>query len=256
MKSKTYLVLLLVCLVAVTAIAIGAVAMRQGQENETTKLLDINAQDDVVMNTEEVTTTQEATSRLVSSIDVTEEQGTFEDIDWGEEETEESTEEAIEKNTEHQTTVATEAVDTQVSNLHFAKEEGLIWPVDGNIIVDFNMDNTIYFKTLNQYKCSPAIAIQSELNNDVLCAASGEVTEVGTNEEIGNYVVMSLGDGYELTYGQLKDIQVNEGQVVDSQDLIGYINEPTKYYTLEGYNLYLKLTENGTPIDPIDYLNY
>lgn len=248
--------LLLVCLVAITAIAIGAIAMRQGNENETTKLLDINARDDVAMNTEEVTTTQEITSRLVSSIDVTQEQGTFMDIDFEEDTTEESTSAVVENVTEEQTTVVAEAVDTQVSNLHFDKNDILTWPVDGNVIVDFNMDNTIYFKTLNQYKCSPAIAIQSELNSEVLCAAQGEVIEVGTNEEIGNYVVMSLGDGFELTYGQLKDVQVNEGQVVESQDLIGYINEPTKYYTLEGYNLYLKLTENKTPIDPIDYLNY
>lgn len=253
MKSKTYLVLLLVCLIAVTAIAIGAVAMRQGGENETTNLLDINSPDDVAMNTEEVTTTQEPTSRLVSSIDVTESrEETFEDIEWEEE----TTEKVTEVQTTNETTSAAEAVDSQVSALHFDKEKGLTWPVDGNIIVDFNMENTIYFKTLNQYKCSPAIAIQSELNTEVLSAATGEVTKIGTNEELGNYVVMSLGDRYEVTYGQLKDIQVNEGQVVENQELIGYINEPTKYYVEEGYNLYLKLTENGMPIDPIDYLNY
>ena len=252
MKSKTYLGLLLVCLVAITVIAVGAVAIRQGKENETTEILDINSQEDVAMNTEEVTT-QEPTSKVVSSIDVTERnEETFEDIDWEEE----TTSNAIENATQAETTAITETVNAEVSKLHFDKNDILTWPVDGNVIVDFNMENTIYFKTLNQYKCSPAIAIQSELNNEVLCAATGEVVEVGTNEEIGNYVVMSLGDGYELTYGQLKDIQVNEGQVVESQELIGYINEPTKYYTLEGYNLYLKLTENGTPIDPIDYLNY
>lgn len=249
MKSKTYLMLLLVCLVAITAIAIGAISIKQRQENETTKLLDINARDGVAMNTQEVTTTEAVTTKVVSSMEITEsKEETFEDIA---RETE-----TTEKTTEVQTTIATEAVDTQVSSLHFAKDSGLTWPVDGNIVVDFNMDNTIYFKTLNQYKCSPAIAIQSELNNEVLSAANGEVTKVGTNEEIGNYVVMSLGDGYDITYGQLKDIQVNEGQIIESQELIGYINEPTKYYTLEGYNLYLKLTENGTPINPIDYLNY
>ncbi|MBE5926513.1 MAG: M23 family metallopeptidase [Lachnospiraceae bacterium] len=252
MKSKTYLGLLLVCLVAITVIAVGAVAIRQGKENETTEILDINSQEDVAMNTEEVTT-QEPTSKLVSSIDVTEKSDeTFEDID-GEEVT---TTKAMENTAQTETTAVAETVNAEVSKLHFDKNDILTWPVDGNVIVDFNMENTIYFKTLNQYKCSSAIAIQSELNNDVLCAATGEVVEVGTNEEIGNYVVMSLGDGYELTYGQLKDIQVNEGQVVESQELIGYINEPTKYYTLEGYNLYLKLTENGTPIDPLDYLNY
>ena len=53
-----------------------------------------------------------------------------------------------------------------------------------------------------------------------------------------------------------KDIQIEEGSAVSKGDLIGYISEPTKYYTVEGANLYLKLTNNGVAVDPLDYLNY
>ena len=38
--------------------------------------------------------------------------------------------------------------------------------------------------------------------------------------------------------------------------LIGYIGNPSKYYTVEGANLYMKMTHDGTPVDPLDYLNY
>ena len=35
------------------------------------------------------------------------------------------------------------------------------WPVNGNILLDYNMDQTVYFPTLDQYKLSPAIAVQA-----------------------------------------------------------------------------------------------
>ncbi len=32
--------------------------------------------------------------------------------------------------------------------------------------------------------------------------------------------------------------------------VIGFIAAPTKYFSVEGSNLYLKLTLNGAPVDP------
>ena len=37
-------------------------------------------------------------------------------------------------------------------------------------------------------------------------------------------------------------------------EVIGYISEPTKYYSEEGSNLYFELQKNGEPVDPLDYL--
>ena len=55
-------------------------------------------------------------------------------------------------------------------------------------------------------------------------------------------------------YGQLKDVTVEEGQVVESGTVLGYVNEPTKYYVKEGSNLYFAMTKDGTPIDPMIYM--
>ncbi len=41
---------------------------------------------------------------------------------------------------------------------------------------------------------------------------------------------------------------VTKGQV------LGYVSEPTKYYTVEGNHLYLKMTEGQEALDPLDYL--
>lgn len=256
MKNKSFLAILLVCIVAITAIVIGTAALRNKSKDETSNLLDLNdAYDRVAMDTEEGTTED---TRTVNADKTTEE-----DTKKKEEEPTTEKQEKEEKTTGKKNEIQVQAepstakpAGTGVSPLHFSGKDILRWPVEGNVIVEYNMENTIYFKTLNQYKCSPAIAIQAELNEEVCAAAAGEVKEVSTDEEIGNYVVVSLGDGYELTYGQLKDVQVEPGDRIEEKEVIGYVNEPTKYYTKEGYNLYLKLTVNGEPKDPLDYLNY
>ena len=47
------------------------------------------------------------------------------------------------------------------------------WPVDGNILMDYNMDQTVYFPTLDQYKLSPAIAVQAVEGAPVLASVPG-----------------------------------------------------------------------------------
>lgn len=149
------------------------------------------------------------------------------------------------------------SVDAPVSAFSFTNNSVLIWPVETNdIVIEFSMDTTTYFATLDMYKTSDAVCIRSNVNSPVYAAAEGIVTANSYNEETGRFISMDLGNSYELTYGQLKDIQVDVGSVVEKGDLIGYISEPTKYYTVEGANLYLKLTCDGTPVDPLDYLNY
>ncbi len=80
--------------------------------------------------------------------------------------------------------------------LSYNGTDRLSWPVQGNVILDYSMDSTIYFPTLDQYKCNPALIIQGDVSEPVAAPAEAQVTEVGSNEEIGNYVVLDLGSGY------------------------------------------------------------
>lgn len=137
--------------------------------------------------------------------------------------------------------------------LHFNGEDGLSWPVIGNVIMDYSMDERIYFATLNEYKYYSAVAISAEEGAPVSAAAVGRVTKTGINEEIGQYVVMDLGDGYEATYGQLTELTVEQGDRVSKGQIIGYVAAPTKYYSIEGTNVYFKLEQNGTSVDPVGY---
>lgn len=145
-------------------------------------------------------------------------------------------------------------VDVSALALSFSRESRMNWPVEGDVISSFSMDATVYFPTLDQYKYNPAMLIRSDVNTPVLAAADGVVLEVSSNEEIGEYVRIALGNEYELVYGQLKAIEMEEGQMVTKGQVLGYVSEPTKYYTVEGNHLYLKMTEAQNAVDPLDYL--
>ena len=150
---------------------------------------------------------------------------------------------------------AAEAISTTVQPaLDFHEEDGLVWPIVGDVLINYSMDKTIYFPTLQQYKYNPAIVIAANQGESISAAANGRVTSVTYDPVIGNTVVMDLGNGYELTYGQLENIIVSEGSYVSVGDGIGTVASPTKYYSLEGTNVYFKLTKDGKPINPMSQL--
>lgn len=138
--------------------------------------------------------------------------------------------------------------------VHFSETDGLQWPISGNVLLNFSMDKTIYFPTLKQYKYNPAIVIEASEGENIVAAASGEVTRIYTDAETGQTVVMNLGDGYELTYGQLENIQVLTGDYVEAGKVLGTVAAPTKYYSVEGSNVYFKLTKDGVPVNPLGKL--
>ena len=138
--------------------------------------------------------------------------------------------------------------------LDFTEEDTLAWPIAGNVLINYSMDKTTYFSTLDQYKYSPAIVIGATEGETITAAATGKVVEIYEDEEIGNAVVMDLGGGYELTYGQLGDIKVSEGSYVETGDIIGSVATPTMYYSVEGANVYFALTKDGVPVNPMGKL--
>ena len=148
----------------------------------------------------------------------------------------------------------TEAGAAAVPSLSFSEETQMEWPVNGNILLDYNMDQTVYFPTLDQYKLNPAIAVQAVEGAPVLASVPGTVYSIEENVQTGTTVTMELGSGYQAVYGQLKDLAVEEGQTIEKGAVIGYIASPTKYYSEEGSNLYFAMKKDGEPVDPIAYL--
>lgn len=141
-----------------------------------------------------------------------------------------------------------------VLNAGYSSENAMSWPVRGEVIMDYSMDKTIYYPTLQEYKCNPSILIQSEEGTDVAAAFSGTVADVYHDAQLGTVVEMSLGNGYEAYYGQLENVDVAVGDTVRQGQIIGTVSTPTRFYSIEGSHLNFRVTRDGEPVDPLDYL--
>ncbi len=148
-----------------------------------------------------------------------------------------------------------EQVETakSINSLHFEMGEGLVWPLEGDVLLNYSMDATTYFPTLDQYRYNPAIVISGEVNDTVLLVAKGQITDITTDEVTGCTVTEDLGDGYTAIYGQLKELNFEVGDMVSAGQVLGYVSEPTKYYSVEGSNLYFAMEKDGEPINPMEY---
>lgn len=280
-KGKTVLALALGAVVAVTAIV--AVQVTKEKENGAENLYENRQEEslDLAQGLPKETTTgnsfiqvetsidsigdaalvdAETTIDMSNIMDATDE--TLENLVEREGETKETENNIVQREepihlaeeTESVTDEGSVQVDVSALALSFTKESRMGWPVEGDVISSFSMNATVYFPTLDQYKYNPAMLIRSDVNTPVLAAADGVILEVSSNEEIGEYVRVALGNDYELVYGQLKAIEMAEGDMVTKGQVLGYVSEPTKYYTVEGNHLYLKMTEGQEALDPLDYL--
>ena len=147
-----------------------------------------------------------------------------------------------------------EASVSHAANVNFSEGSMILWPVSGALLMDYSMDRTVYFKTLDQYKYNPAIVIAAAENDQVIAGAPGLVKSIDNSAQTGTTVNIDLGNGYEAFYGQLQTVAVKTGDYVDATTTLGYIAMPTKYYSSEGTNLYFEMRKDGQPVDPKEYL--
>ena len=137
----------------------------------------------------------------------------------------------------------------------FNEESTMMWPASGDVILNYNMSNTIYFPTLDVYRCNPAIVISAPEDSVVCAAADGIVISVYETNETGLTMEVALGNDYVMTYGQLKDVKVGVGSQVKRGDALAAVAAPSQYYTVEGSNLYFKLEKAGESVNPMDFID-
>jgi murein DD-endopeptidase MepM/ murein hydrolase activator NlpD len=293
-KGKGYYMLLFVGVMAIAAVAIIGSQLASNQNEEGKEYVDLNETDDdiaadeddtqlaednpvtegIVNNGSDPTTDTAANDNQGQDVATNqpELEGYGEGSDSGSEQvqtdptqtdeqaqTTETEEVAQEEEDAVETTGTTVQADNTsvMDSLTFKADDGLLWPVTGNVIMNYSMDHTIYHATLMQYKCNPAIIIDAEVGTEVKAAAKGVISSIDPdNEETGYTITMDIGDGYSLVYGQIdKDsASLEVGAVVNEGDVIGAVDDPTKYFSVEGSNLYFMVMENDQTVNPMLYL--
>jgi murein DD-endopeptidase MepM/ murein hydrolase activator NlpD len=283
-KGKGYYVLLFVGVLAIAAVAVVGSQLSSNNGEEEQNFVNLNDTDDdqlAVDDTDidlaendpitegianlndnpntDVATNDDANEVVESNGSQVELEGYETPVGSDDAKAEDDTEEASTEPDAVETTGDTVETDTNniANNLSFTAEDDLLWPVNGNVIMNYSMDHTIYFATLKEHKVNPAVIIDAEVGTEVKAAANGVVTSVETNnEETGFTVTMNIGGGYSLVYGQLdtESVDLEVGDAVEEGSVIGTIGNPTKYYSIEGSNLYFQVLEDDQIVNPMLYL--
>lgn len=250
-QDKTFLSIILAGTIVLTAITAGIVIRGNNAPDSTDPYLELNESEKDVADKEQNTTEEnEKDSSMADYDNEIATHGQIKPAGADHESVEASMEES---GNQAQQPEESESPTTAVV-LSFGESGQLTWPIAGSIIREYSMEHTIYHATLEQYKVSPGILIQGEPGEMVVSPAIGQVTETGYNEEIGNYVVLYLGNGYEAVIGQLDAVSVEQSQYVTAGTPLGVVAQPTKYCTVEGPNVYFRLNKDGAAIDPVDFL--
>ncbi len=244
-RDKTFITMAAITVMATAAIVGGFVISESTGTSKTEQIADLNETNenpssDLAANSNDAKSTKDTTVPATPSVtDSTENDATL-DLS--------NLEDGTDQNAE---------AGALVTGPSFTSSSVLVWPVETNdVIIEYSPESTIYFATLDMYKTSDFICLRSEIGTPVYACADGIVDSIKYNEEIGNNLILDLGNNYKLTYGQIKDVQVDSGDVVKEGDLLCYVANPTKYYTVDGPNLFLKLTESDKSVDPLDYLDF
>ena len=134
--------------------------------------------------------------------------------------------------------------------LNFDKSMGLLWPVQGEVVIPYSPGHGVYHYTLDQFGTSEALVLSSMVGTEVKAAAKGVVTAIEEDSRTGTTVKLALGNDTTLVYGQLDVTDLKEGDVVEAGECLGTVAEPTRYYVVEGPNLYFQVLEGEAAIDP------
>ncbi len=123
-------------------------------------------------------------------------------------------------------------------------------PLSGEIIAHYSPEQPVYSYTLKDWRTHNGIDIAAAAETPVLNVSEGVVESTGTDDLMGNIVVVRHTDGKFSRYASLGSITVKEGQVVALGDPIGTVGKSMLLECGETDHLHYELWSDDHPIDP------
>ncbi len=129
-------------------------------------------------------------------------------------------------------------------------EFSLMWPIEGETLLAYSADRTVYDATLDQYRTNDSIWIAADPGDVVRAAESGTVASAESLPVSGNTVTLEHDNGWRTTYGQLESLLVEPGEEVFKGEIIGYVGQTTKYGVNQGDHLEFSVFVENESVDP------
>ena len=130
-----------------------------------------------------------------------------------------------------------------------------VMPVNGQVIVPFSFGELVKSETLGVWKTHDGVDIKADEGTPVKSMNRGEVTKIWEDALWGYCVTIDHGSGLVGHYYSLApSVVVEEGDEVESGEIIGTIGNTAQVEAAEPSHLHFGLKRNGEWIDPIGYI--
>jgi murein DD-endopeptidase MepM/ murein hydrolase activator NlpD len=126
-------------------------------------------------------------------------------------------------------------------NINLPIDVGLIVSDFGNLVN--NSSNTLSFNN--------GIDFSVAKGSKVYAVAAGQVTLTGEVPYYGKVVIIKHENGYRTVYANLSDVNINPGDAVKLNQLIGKTGD-----SIDGQLFHFEIWQNGTPLNPAEWLRF
>ena len=131
-------------------------------------------------------------------------------------------------------------------------KHSLPWPVTGKVISKFGKE---YRADLNTWIFRDGIKIAARSAEPVRSVAAGSVIYAGPFRSYGKVVIVDHNKGFFTIYGFLRNIQVNVGDKLAQQGVLGTAGTDTQSSSGTGQHaVYFEIRQGTTAVDPEDWL--
>lgn len=130
----------------------------------------------------------------------------------------------------------------------------LSFPLDSSKIIGEYSEETVYNKTLNEWRAHPAIDFACKKGDNVYSMGEGEVVKVYTDDILGRTVVVKSAT-YTVSYSGLeKATKVKKGDEVKTGDVLG-LADTVPGEALDEPHIHIEIKVDGQYVDPLSLIN-
>lgn len=135
------------------------------------------------------------------------------------------------------------------------KELEFMYPVEGEIIKEFAIDNLVFSETLQEWIVHKGIDIKAQRATVVKAAEEGTVTAIKNDPRYGLTVIIEHRDGFKTIYSNLLTTEfIKEGEQVTKGQSLGTVGNSAVFEIADEPHLHFEILINDKSVDPTLYL--
>ena len=153
-------------------------------------------------------------------------------------------------------TIKTNEEEQSVPTVEEVKKElSFAYPVEGEILREYAMDELIFSETLDEWTVHQGLDIKADRTTVVKAAETGTVVAIKNDPRYGLTVIIEHEDGFKTVYSNLLTTEfIAEDENVEKGQSIGTVGNSAVFEIADEPHLHFEMIKNGEYVDPKLYL--